>query len=90
MTPCIPSYPNSQCQGCERYSTRLPADPERRPNTVAIDASILPGAFLVCPMRHALPPAARAMWQVMEPRNLPRPQTAEKAMFDATQIGAGA
>ena len=41
MTPCNPSKPCPQCRRCVRYRPDLPADPERRPLTVCIDASAL-------------------------------------------------
>ena len=40
-SPCAPSAPRPECQFCDRHAPHVPSDPERRPLTVCIDASIV-------------------------------------------------
>ena len=52
MTPCIPSLRQDICSRCRRYAPHLPADPERRPHTVVLDASTV-SELEDCPMFEA-------------------------------------
>ena len=52
MTPCKPSLKQDICSRCRRYAPHLPADPERRPHTLLIDASTV-AELEACPMFEA-------------------------------------
>lgn len=55
MSPCKPTVTAPLCKNCKRHAPNLPADPEQRTRTVAIDASMLPWKNRLCPMHQARP-----------------------------------
>ena len=57
--PCIPSQVGRLCREGDRRNTGLPTDAERRPWTVAIDASVL--QLAPCPMFVPRPAAAAGL-----------------------------
>jgi hypothetical protein len=73
IDPCRPSCPNGDCANCVRFDLGVAEDPELRPQTVLLDASIVRREGQRCGLFARVRVLPASLTRAPAPAHFPRP-----------------